>query len=149
MKAMAERAERAESIESLLGIEGTAARAYFEEFAGMIKLRALTGPDGGASRKLQRYVLGLALVALLTRSEKFLRQGCLLVPRDGVQAEAKVVDRTGVRNPLDLTEESALAFAREAATDFGVGEAWTATFDKDAVKKASEKKKDEKAKKAK
>jgi CRISP-associated protein Cas1 len=37
MKAMAERAERAENLESLLGIEGTAARAYFEEFAGMIK----------------------------------------------------------------------------------------------------------------
>ena len=37
MKAMAERAERAENLESLLGIEGSAARAYFEEFAGMIK----------------------------------------------------------------------------------------------------------------
>jgi CRISPR-associated protein Cas1 len=37
MKAMAERAERAENTESLLGIEGTAARAYFEQFAGMIK----------------------------------------------------------------------------------------------------------------
>ncbi|MGA3028236.1 MAG: CRISPR-associated endonuclease Cas1 [Bryobacteraceae bacterium] len=37
MKAMADRAERVESLESLLGIEGTAARAYFEEFAGMIK----------------------------------------------------------------------------------------------------------------
>ena len=37
MKAMADRAETAESLESLLGIEGTAARAYFEEFAGMIK----------------------------------------------------------------------------------------------------------------
>ena len=37
MKTMAERAERAESLESLLGIEGAAARAYFEEFAGMIK----------------------------------------------------------------------------------------------------------------
>jgi CRISP-associated protein Cas1 len=37
MKAMADRAERAENLESLLGIEGTAARAYFEEFAGMIK----------------------------------------------------------------------------------------------------------------
>lgn len=37
MKAVAERAEEAESIESLLGIEGTAAKAYFEEFAGMIK----------------------------------------------------------------------------------------------------------------
>lgn len=37
MKAMADRAERAESLETLLGIEGTAARAYFEDFAGMIK----------------------------------------------------------------------------------------------------------------
>jgi CRISPR-associated protein Cas1 len=37
MKAMAERAERAENLDSLLGIEGAAARAYFEEFAGMIK----------------------------------------------------------------------------------------------------------------
>ena len=37
MKASAERAERAESLEALLGIEGSAARSYFEEFAGMIK----------------------------------------------------------------------------------------------------------------
>jgi CRISPR-associated protein Cas1 len=45
MKAMAERAERAESLQSLLGIEGTAARAYFEQFAGMIKV----GDDPDAS----------------------------------------------------------------------------------------------------
>ena len=114
----------------------------------MVALRALTGPDADASRKLQRYVLGLSLVALLARSEKFLRQGCLLVPKDGQAAEAKVVDRTGERQPLDVTEESALAFAREAAKDFGMGEAWTAAFDKDAVK-AAQKKKDEKPKKAK
>ena len=37
MKGLAERAERAESLESLLGFEGSAARLYFEEFAGMIK----------------------------------------------------------------------------------------------------------------
>jgi CRISP-associated protein Cas1 len=42
MKALAERAERAENLESLLGIEGSAARTYFEEFAGMIK----PGEDG-------------------------------------------------------------------------------------------------------
>ena len=38
MKAAAENAERAGSVESLLGIEGAAARVYFEQFAGMIKL---------------------------------------------------------------------------------------------------------------
>jgi CRISPR-associated protein Cas1 len=37
LKAMSDRAERAENLESLLGIEGSAARTYFEEFAGMIK----------------------------------------------------------------------------------------------------------------
>ena len=37
MKSLAERAERAGNQESLLGIEGAAARLYFEEFAGMIK----------------------------------------------------------------------------------------------------------------
>jgi CRISPR-associated protein Cas1 len=37
MKGSAERAERAESLEQLLGIEGSAARAYFGAFAGMIK----------------------------------------------------------------------------------------------------------------
>jgi CRISP-associated protein Cas1 len=45
MKAMAERAESTANLETLLGIEGTAARTYFEEFAGMIK----TGDDDEAS----------------------------------------------------------------------------------------------------
>lgn len=37
MKSLAEKAERAESLEELLGIEGAAARSYFEEFSGMLK----------------------------------------------------------------------------------------------------------------
>lgn len=37
MKNLAEKAERAGSLEELLGIEGLAARSYFEEFAGMLK----------------------------------------------------------------------------------------------------------------
>jgi CRISPR-associated protein Csb1 len=120
-----------------------------EAILNLVALRALTAPNPEASRKLQRYVLGLALVAVLTRSEKFLRQGCLLVPADGVEATASVVDRTGARAPLEVTEQLALTFAQLAATEFGVGDSWTATFDKDAVKKASEKKKEDKPKKAK
>jgi CRISP-associated protein Cas1 len=38
MKCYVEDAERAESLEQLLGIEGNAARSYFENFAGMIKV---------------------------------------------------------------------------------------------------------------
>jgi CRISPR-associated protein Cas1 len=44
MKALAESAERVASLESLLGIEGTAARLYFQYFDGMIKV------DGEAER---------------------------------------------------------------------------------------------------
>ena len=38
MKCMMDDAERAESLEELLGIEGNAARVYFQHFSGMIKL---------------------------------------------------------------------------------------------------------------
>jgi CRISPR-associated protein Cas1 len=38
MKCMMEDAERAESLDRLLGIEGNAARVYFQHFSGMIKL---------------------------------------------------------------------------------------------------------------
>jgi CRISP-associated protein Cas1 len=41
MKCMCDDAERADSLEQLLGIEGNAARVYFENFAGMIKV----GPE--------------------------------------------------------------------------------------------------------
>ena len=37
MKRLVQQVERAERVESLLGIEGTAARMYFENFAGMLK----------------------------------------------------------------------------------------------------------------
>lgn len=38
LRRLAELAERADAIESLLGIEGTAARIYFQHFSGMIKV---------------------------------------------------------------------------------------------------------------
>lgn len=38
LKALAEAAERVDSLASLLGIEGTAARTYFQNFAGMLKV---------------------------------------------------------------------------------------------------------------
>jgi CRISP-associated protein Cas1 len=45
LKCMQEDAERAESLEELLGLEGNAARTYFQHFAGMIKV-----DDGEDSR---------------------------------------------------------------------------------------------------
>lgn len=43
LKRMAQRAEQAESLEELLGFEGNAARLYFGEFAGMIKVAEQEG----------------------------------------------------------------------------------------------------------
>ncbi len=51
MKCMAEDAERAEALDQLLGIEGNAARVYFANFAGMIKLQADDPSDGPAERR--------------------------------------------------------------------------------------------------
>jgi CRISPR-associated protein Cas1 len=45
LKNMQEQTERAESLDELLGLEGNAARVYFEHFAGMIKLD--DGPTAG------------------------------------------------------------------------------------------------------
>jgi CRISP-associated protein Cas1 len=47
MKCMLDDAERAESMEELLGIEGNAARVYFESFSGMIKLDEDRGQGRG------------------------------------------------------------------------------------------------------
>lgn len=119
-----------------------------EAVLNLVALRALAGADADATCKLQRYVLGLAVVALLARAERFLRVGCLLVPAGG-ESQAKVVDRTGRRDPIAVSEDEALIFAKTAADDFGVGAAWTANFDRESVKKSSEKKEEEKAKKPK
>jgi CRISPR-associated protein Cas1 len=48
LKQMAERAERAGNLEQLLGIEGNAARVYFGDFAGMMKL-----DEGESSERVQ------------------------------------------------------------------------------------------------
>jgi CRISPR-associated protein Cas1 len=45
LKWMAEESERAERIDELLGIEGNAARMYFHDFSGMIKLAESNGED--------------------------------------------------------------------------------------------------------
>jgi CRISPR-associated protein Csb1 len=120
-----------------------------EAILNLVALRALTGSDADGTLGLQRYILGLALVALLAPSARYLREGCLLVPVDGEQVELKLVERTGKRSPLELTEQTALEFAKSAADDFGVGAPWVANFSAESVKKAANKKKEDKAKRTK
>lgn len=113
----------------------------------LVALRALGSVDAGAAAKLQRYILGLALVALLSPMEMYLRVGCLLVA--SASGETKLVYRDNRRADLDFGYEQALEFARAAAGDFGVGSSWEAHFSQEAAKEALGGTKSAKGKKAK
>ena len=97
----------------------------------LIALRRLEGGEGPA---LRRYILGLALVAATAPMDGFLRQGCLVTPDPDVPARWTAVARDGAREDLELDGDAALAFAKDAASDFGVGENQTVEFDKALAK---------------
>jgi CRISPR-associated protein Csb1 len=119
-----------------------------ESVLNLVALRALAADAPEGTRALQRYVLGLALVALTAPLQLFLREGCLLVPSAGEAASRDVVSRNGERLPFAVNADSALEFARAAATAFGVGPAWgEAAFDAGLVKAAATEKKEKKEKK--
>jgi CRISPR-associated protein Csb1 len=111
-----------------------------EAILNLIALRALAAANAETTLALQRYILGLALVALTAPVELYLREGCLLVPAQA-GAEQQVVRRTGERAPFSASAEEALEFAQVSAKAFGVGENWTAAFEPESVKAASDKKK--------
>ncbi len=105
-----------------------------EALLNLIALRALGVPnDSERTFKLQRYVLGLALVSFVVASELYLRQGCLLVSSSSKPANKYVIWRNGKRELFTLTEKEAIAFAKAAAKDFGVGPAIKATFEPSRV----------------
>ena len=111
-----------------------------------INLVALRKLEAGAETEaLQRYILGLALVAATYPQDYFLRQGCLLVEKPEESTPWQLVHRNGRREEVALTHDDALAFAREAAQAFGVGSPLKARFDADLAKKvlaAAKKQKD-------
>lgn len=117
----------------------------------LIALRRLKTSGDVAS--LQRYILGLALVAATEPLDGFLRQGCLLVPDVDVPSLWFEVARTGARTEIALENGGARQFAAEAAARFGVGESRTVKFDislaKSDVADDKEKKEKKGAKKAK
>lgn len=100
----------------------------------LIALRRLRGSSPDDTAKLKRYVLGLSLVAATEPMDGFLRQGCLLVPRDGQAAKWVEVARTGARTERTLTPDAAREFATQAAQAFGVAAGETFRFDKARAK---------------
>jgi CRISPR-associated protein Csb1 len=92
---------------------------YRDVTINLVALRQLGAPQN--DRELRRYVLGLALVAATEPQDGFLRQGCLLTPAPDVAATWTVVARNGKRDPAGIDSDTALSYAKSAATAFGVG----------------------------
>lgn len=123
-----------------------------EAILNLVALRSLKGSSPEETEKLQRYILGLALVAIAAPSTSFLREGCLLVAAEGQHPKVFLVHRSGQRSDFSLETDGVLEYAQITANEFGVGDPWVAVFDKQAVKsavEAAEVKKQKKSKKAK
>lgn len=83
----------------------------------LVALRGIRGEDAGETTEVQKYLLGLALLAATADLELFLREGCLLryanedtwmqVPRRGEPAEVSLP-----------TQDQLVAYAKKAAAPF-------------------------------
>lgn len=104
-----------------------------ESVLNLVALRAISGGTPEETRKLQRYVLGLSLVALTAPWKSFLREGCLLVAAKDGKLKQEIVSRDGSRKAAELQLNDVFPFAEAAAREFGVGPNWEATFESNAV----------------
>ncbi|MDZ4745313.1 MAG: type I-U CRISPR-associated RAMP protein Csb1/Cas7u [bacterium] len=110
-------------------------------------LRALKGADETETEKLQRYILGLALIAMTANPESTFRQGCQLLPKGVVTWKQFFADGNDTEwNPANL---DIAKFANAAAEGFGITQPTDQPlrFDKALLKESIEgdaKKKEEK-----
>jgi CRISPR-associated protein Csb1 len=72
---------------------------------------------GGEERLLRKYLLMLGLVALTAPQDYNLRQGCLLVRKEGKCIIQKVY-KDGKREEIELRHEEVLKYAKEVAHEF-------------------------------
>ncbi len=106
-------------------VEGTIRR---DGALSLTAIRTLAGSSETRTLALRRYVLALGLVALTAPGEVYLRQGCELVSDPEHPAEWELVYTDGRREAVSLPHDQALAYAREAAAGFGVGQARRGEF---------------------
>lgn len=103
-----------------------------EAILSLVGLRAI-GPKSPEGDALRRYVLGLALVAMVHDRPHDLRQGCLLVGDPDKPAVWETVANDGTRQTFTPDKDAARTFATQAAKAFGVGETGTFDFDSKAA----------------
>lgn len=101
----------------------------------LVGLRAI-GPKGADGVALRRYILGLALIAMIHDRPHELRQGCLLVSDPDKPESWETVANDGNRKTFTPDRKAARAFAGDAARAFGVGKGGTFEFDKRAANSA-------------
>lgn len=122
----------------------------------LASLRCLRGGTPDETLRLQRYILGLSLIAMAAEPDLNLRQGCLLTLNPQKPFSSELVARSGQRTSHEIDPVFAAEFAKSAARDFGVYQSETKmlTFDPkrlkawlDADKDAKKDRKNRKAKK--
>jgi CRISPR-associated protein Csb1 len=109
-------------------------------------IRTLRGANAEETQKLQQYLLALGLFALSAPASADLREGCNLV---ATQTHFSVFNEDGTRSDIALKHEDVLAFAKQAAQDFGVGPALEFVYDAKAANVSASGKADAKDEKAK
>jgi len=111
-----------------------------------LKLLRADTPEN--TTKLQRYILGLALVAFTKLPLGYYRQGTILVldPEKKREFQSVKVDGTRADVSTTITHEAASSFAEAAANDFGVGASKTVPFESAKAKKAIDEAKKKKGK---
>ncbi len=114
------------------GVIAASVRRDLQLHLAALRLLAVKG-DAEATLKLRRYVLGLALVAFTAPPASYLRQGCNLIPASEIPAPVELVYANGRREVLALDHAQALAFARAAAADFGVGPSMSVPFERERI----------------
>jgi CRISPR-associated protein Csb1 len=92
----------------------------------LIALQLLKTTSPERTTLLRRYILALGLIQIVNPSSGYLRQGCLLVRKDGTTPQIQRICRSGRVDSIDITPESALAYAQAVAHEFGVGEGFHA-----------------------
>ncbi len=123
----------------------------------LVSLRCLRGTTPEETRILQRYILGLCLIAMAAEPDLNLRQGCLLTLNPVKPCSPQLVARSGQRTDHRLDPAEVAEFAQIAAKEFGVTQAYAEpiAFAADTLKKwldteknAKKNKKNEKAEKS-
>jgi CRISPR-associated protein Csb1 len=113
-----------------------------EASLNLCTLRDIESTSPEETRKLQRYILGLSLVAITYLDGKVLnlRQGCQLVGVPGKPMERMAINADGSEADFLIDAQSALDYASTVAADFGIGpDRIDVTFDEEAAKAARKK----------